>query len=123
MFVPQVRGIGRWTADMFAMFHLGRPDVLPVGDLGVRKGFQVLYGLKVRPPILPSTPHSGKWSCAFADPVAVRHKTCRLVTSIELTTLSQSKRQQRNPVMSTHQSHRPPVSHHQKLTVCIRETF
>ena len=45
----QVRGIGRWTADMFAMFHLGRPDVLPVGDLGVRKGFQILYGLKVRP--------------------------------------------------------------------------
>ncbi len=43
----QVRGIGRWTADMFAMFHLGRPDVLPVGDLGVRKGFQILYGLKV----------------------------------------------------------------------------
>ena len=35
---------------MFAMFHLGRPDVLPVGDLGVRKGFQVLYGLKVSPP-------------------------------------------------------------------------
>ena len=33
---------------MFAMFHLGRPDVLPVGDLGVRKGFQLLYGLKVR---------------------------------------------------------------------------
>ena len=33
---------------MFAMFHLGRPDVLPVGDLGVRKGFQILYGLKVR---------------------------------------------------------------------------
>jgi DNA-3-methyladenine glycosylase II len=45
--ILQVRGIGRWTADMFAMFHLGRPDVLPVGDLGVRKGFQVLYGLKV----------------------------------------------------------------------------
>lgn len=32
-----VRGIGPWTVDMFAMFHLGRPDVLPVGDLGVRK--------------------------------------------------------------------------------------
>lgn len=32
-----VRGIGPWTVDMFAMFHLGRPDVLPTGDLGVRK--------------------------------------------------------------------------------------
>jgi 3-methyladenine DNA glycosylase/8-oxoguanine DNA glycosylase len=35
-----VRGIGRWTAEMFLMFRLGRPDVLPVQDYGVRKGFQ-----------------------------------------------------------------------------------
>ena len=46
--LTRVHGIGPWTADMFAMFHLGRPDVLPVGDLGMRKGFQSLYGLKVR---------------------------------------------------------------------------
>ena len=35
---------------MFSMFHCGRPDILPVGDLGVRKGFQALYSLKVRLP-------------------------------------------------------------------------
>jgi DNA-3-methyladenine glycosylase II len=35
-----VRGIGRWTAEMFLIFRLGRPDVLPVHDYGVRKGFQ-----------------------------------------------------------------------------------
>lgn len=40
-----VKGIGRWTVDMFLMFHLRRPDVLPVGDLVVRKGFAKLYGL------------------------------------------------------------------------------
>jgi DNA-3-methyladenine glycosylase II len=34
-----VRGIGEWTADIFTMIHLGRIDVLPIGDLGVRKGF------------------------------------------------------------------------------------
>ena len=34
-----VRGIGRWTAEMFLMFQLGRLDVWPVGDLGVRKGY------------------------------------------------------------------------------------
>jgi 3-methyladenine DNA glycosylase/8-oxoguanine DNA glycosylase len=34
-----VRGIGRWTVEMLLLFRLGRPDVLPVGDLGVRKGF------------------------------------------------------------------------------------
>lgn len=39
--------VGRWTVDMFAMFHLGRPDVFPLGDLAVRKGLQELYQLKV----------------------------------------------------------------------------
>ncbi len=38
---------GRWTVDMFAMFHLGRPNVFPLGDLAVRKGLQELYKLKV----------------------------------------------------------------------------
>ena len=40
-----ISGIGRWSADMFLMFHLQRPDVLPVGDLGIRKAFQSVYGL------------------------------------------------------------------------------
>lgn len=42
--LTQVKGIGRWTAEMFLMFHLGRPDVLPVGDLGVATGFGRVYG-------------------------------------------------------------------------------
>ncbi|HEU4697694.1 MAG TPA: DNA-3-methyladenine glycosylase [Gemmatimonadales bacterium] len=44
-----VRGIGRWTVEMLLMFRLGRPDVLPLGDLGVRKGFQLTYGLDELP--------------------------------------------------------------------------
>ena len=40
-----IRGIGRWTVEMLLMFHLGRSDVLPVNDLGVRKGFKLAYGL------------------------------------------------------------------------------
>ena len=43
--VSSVKGIGRWTASMFLIFSLGRPDVLPVDDLGVRRGFQLTYGL------------------------------------------------------------------------------
>ena len=35
-----VKGIGRWTAEMFLMFSLGRPDVFPVDDLGIQKGFE-----------------------------------------------------------------------------------
>ncbi len=45
----QVKGIGMWTVHMFLIFTLGRPDVLPTGDLGIRKGFQVLYKLKDLP--------------------------------------------------------------------------
>jgi DNA-3-methyladenine glycosylase II len=47
--ITQVRGIGRWTVEMMLMFQLGRPDVLPVDDLGVRSGFRLTYGLKKMP--------------------------------------------------------------------------
>jgi DNA-3-methyladenine glycosylase II len=44
-----IKGLGRWTVDMFLMFHLGRPDILPVGDLGIRKAIQIHYGLEELP--------------------------------------------------------------------------
>ena len=44
-----LRGVGPWTVDMFAMFHLNRADVLPVGDFGVRKGVMLTYGLPSMP--------------------------------------------------------------------------
>jgi DNA-3-methyladenine glycosylase II len=47
--LTQVRGIGPWTVHMMLMFQLGRPDVLPVDDFGVRNGFRLAYGLKGMP--------------------------------------------------------------------------
>ena len=47
----QVKGLGRWSVDMFLMFHLGRPDVLPVGDLGIRRAVQAEYGLDELPDV------------------------------------------------------------------------
>ncbi|HSG47557.1 MAG TPA: hypothetical protein VLA43_07095, partial [Longimicrobiales bacterium] len=44
--LTRVRGIGPWTAEMFLMFHLHRPDVWPVGDLGVRAGWARIHGLQ-----------------------------------------------------------------------------
>jgi DNA-3-methyladenine glycosylase II len=44
-----VRGIGAWTVEMFLIFNLGRPDVLPIHDLGVKKGWSVTYGKKHMP--------------------------------------------------------------------------
>jgi DNA-3-methyladenine glycosylase II len=48
--IVAVRGLGRWTAEMFLLFHLERPDVLSGGDLGIRKAIQVEYGLEEMPP-------------------------------------------------------------------------
>jgi DNA-3-methyladenine glycosylase II len=45
----EVKGIGQWTADMFLIFHLGRPDVLPVGDLGIRRAALLAYRLRKLP--------------------------------------------------------------------------
>ncbi|HEX8726830.1 MAG TPA: DNA-3-methyladenine glycosylase [Gemmatimonadaceae bacterium] len=45
----QVKGVGRWTAQMFLMFRLGRPDVLPELDLGIQNAVQRAYGLRRRP--------------------------------------------------------------------------
>lgn len=44
-----IKGVGRWTAEMFLIFHLGRPDVLPAGDLGIRRAAQLTYDLKELP--------------------------------------------------------------------------
>lgn len=43
--LTQVRGVGRWTVEMLLIFKLGRPDVLPVDDFGVRNGFRIAFGL------------------------------------------------------------------------------
>src|SRR5438105_5639843 len=56
--LTQVRGVGRWTVEMLLIFRLGRPDVLPVSDYGVRKGFALTFGKlnpadKVTPADLP----------------------------------------------------------------------
>lgn len=47
--VTQIKGIGEWTAHMLLIFSLGSPDILPVGDYGVRKGVMKLYGLPALP--------------------------------------------------------------------------
>ena len=53
--LTQVRGIGRWTVEMLLIFRLGRPDVLPVSDYGVRKGFALTFGkLKPTDKVTPS---------------------------------------------------------------------
>jgi DNA-3-methyladenine glycosylase II len=59
--LTEVRGIGRWTVEMLLMFRLGRPDVLPVGDYAVRKGFALAYGRKESPKPKELTEYGEKW--------------------------------------------------------------
>lgn len=59
--LTQVRGIGRWTVEMLLMFRLGRPDVLPVGDFAVRKGFALAYGLKESPKPKELAEYGERW--------------------------------------------------------------
>jgi DNA-3-methyladenine glycosylase II len=49
--ITAVKGLGRWSAEMFLMFRLNRPDIFPVGDLGIVKGVQKLFGMKRRPAV------------------------------------------------------------------------
>jgi DNA-3-methyladenine glycosylase II len=59
--LTQVKGIGRWTAEMFLMFRLHRPDVLPVNDLGIMKAVQQVYGLRKPPTAARLTEIGESW--------------------------------------------------------------
>lgn len=57
----KIKGIGPWTIDMFLMFTMHRTDILPVGDLGIKKAFQILYKLKELPSKELMIEISAKW--------------------------------------------------------------
>jgi len=59
--LTEVRGIGRWTVEMLLIFRLGRTDVLPVDDFGVRKGFQQIYRLRDLPTKQQMLKKGEKW--------------------------------------------------------------
>jgi DNA-3-methyladenine glycosylase II len=57
----QVRGIGPWSVEMLLMFRLGRPDILPVSDFGVRSGFMLTYGTAELPTAKELLAHGERW--------------------------------------------------------------
>ena len=60
--ITQVRGIGRWTVEMMLMFRMGRPDILPVDDFGVRNGFRLAYGLRGMPTPRALAEFGARWA-------------------------------------------------------------
>ena len=59
--LTEIRGVGRWTVEMLLIFTLGRPDVLPVTDLGVRRGFMVCQGTETLPEPAALLAHGEVW--------------------------------------------------------------
>jgi DNA-3-methyladenine glycosylase II len=57
----EIKGIGRWTAEMFLIFHLGRPDVVSAGDLGIRRAVQIAYGMDELPDLTQMERISEPW--------------------------------------------------------------
>lgn len=60
--LTSIRGIGQWTVEMLLIFNLGRADVLPVNDLGIRKGFAVTYGQEELPKPAALRSHGERWA-------------------------------------------------------------
>lgn len=60
--LTQVKGFGEWSVQMLLMFHLGRPDILPVDDLGVRNGMKLAYNFKQTPTPKQAKQIGSKWS-------------------------------------------------------------
>jgi 3-methyladenine DNA glycosylase/8-oxoguanine DNA glycosylase len=60
--LTEIKGIGRWTVEMFLIFNLGRPDVLPVHDLGVRRGFQIAHKRRNLPTPEQLAKHGVRWA-------------------------------------------------------------
>ena len=60
--LTEIKGIGRWTVEMFLIFNLGRPDVLPVHDLGIRRGFQVACRKRAMPTPEQLDKHGVRWA-------------------------------------------------------------
>jgi DNA-3-methyladenine glycosylase II len=59
--LTECRGVGRWTVEMFLMFTLGRPDVLPGDDFGIQSGFRLAYGLEAMPKPKELLAHGERW--------------------------------------------------------------
>jgi 3-methyladenine DNA glycosylase/8-oxoguanine DNA glycosylase len=59
--LTQIRGIGPWTVEMMLIFRLGRPDVLPVHDYGVKNGFRIAYGKRALPSPKALAKHGERW--------------------------------------------------------------
>ena len=107
--ISQVSGIGRWTVEMMLLFRLGRPNVLPVDDYGVRKGMQRLYKLRELPNKDAMRRRARKWEpwCSVASWYMWRCAELpgsKPRTKAETETRSEGSRKERKPQRKSRQT-------------------
>lgn len=95
--LTKVHGIGRWTAEMFLMFNMGRPDVLPVGDLGFQNAVMRAYGLAKRPTAKELRELAERWRPHRSAAVWYLWQSLRIVTPEEIAARNTRPVQRKNP--------------------------
>ena len=112
--LTSVRGIGAWTVEMFLIFRLGRPDVLPIHDLGVKKGWSITYGKKYMPKPKELLAFGERWrpyrtlaswymwrACQRAGQAAMRKIRPAKTKSLRLTAATRGARSKRKSAART----------------------
>jgi DNA-3-methyladenine glycosylase II len=95
-----VRGIGTWTVEMFLIFRLGRPDVLPIHDLGVKKGWSVTYGKKHMPKPKELLAFGERWRPYRTVASWYMWRACQRAGSAALRKIRPAKVRKRRPAKS-----------------------
>lgn len=104
-----VRGIGAWTVEMFLIFRLGRPDVLPVHDLGVRKGWAITYGKKYMPAPKELLKFGERWRPYRTLASWYMWRACQRAGQAALRKIRPHKTKARGPSARAHGNHKKPA--------------
>jgi DNA-3-methyladenine glycosylase II len=102
-----VRGVGAWTVEMFLIFRLGRPDVLPIHDLGVRKGWAVTYGKKHMPKPMDLLKFGERWRPYRTVASWYMWRACQRAGHAALRKIRPAKVRRRPPTEARKRSKRP----------------
>ncbi len=99
-----VRGIGAWTVEMFLIFRLGRPDILPIHDLGVKKGWAITYGKKHMPKPKELLAFGERWRPYRTVASWYMWRACQLAGGAAMRKIRPARRRKRRPSKSSGRS-------------------
>jgi len=102
-----VRGIGAWTVEMFLIFRLGRPDVLPIHDLGVKKGWSVTYGKKHMPKPKELLAFGERWRPYRTVASWYMWRACQRAGNAAMRKIRPAKLRKRKPVKPARRKRKP----------------